>query len=188
MVLTPAQKERVKRAAGYRCEYVRIRGWPLTVDHVLPRFIWQAARTAGFDPPPFEPDDPVNLAAACWECNIVGKRSVLGGLDELTGLYAPLFNPRADGWDDHFLWINDCVEILGLTPTGRVTVRALDLNSRRYRDQRRALRAAMRAGEPPGRDGPRRGVDRDRRSVQSARRARGHHYDPDSALAGPASG
>lgn len=37
-----------------------------------------------------------------------------------------LFNPRADDWDEHFVWMG--VEIHGLTPIGRVTVNVLDFN------------------------------------------------------------
>ena len=50
----------------FRCEYCRIRGWPLTVDHILPRAAWRGSTS------PADPDDLDNLAAACWECNVIG--------------------------------------------------------------------------------------------------------------------
>ncbi|TMF00033.1 MAG: HNH endonuclease [Chloroflexi bacterium] len=56
----------VKRRARFRCEYCRIRGWPLTVDHILPRAAWRGSTS------PADPDDLDNLAAACWECNVIG--------------------------------------------------------------------------------------------------------------------
>lgn len=50
--------------------------------------------------------------------------------DPNTGDEAPLFNPRTDRWAEHFTW-NEDWRIVGLTPTGRATVAALDLNSPR---------------------------------------------------------
>jgi hypothetical protein len=37
-----------------------------------------------------------------------------------------LFNPRNDGWSEHFL--GDGARLVGRTETGRATVRALDMN------------------------------------------------------------
>jgi hypothetical protein len=98
--------------------------------------------------PTFHPDDPRNLAAVCYECNVMGKRTQVGAWDDVTGTFAPLFNPRTQPWDEHFVWVGDYTVVLGRTPTGRATVRALQLNNAKYRAQRKLLRAAMRAGEP----------------------------------------
>ena len=38
----------------------------------------------------------------------------------------PLFNPRRDAWNDHFVFRGSV--IVGLTPTGRATVRLLNMN------------------------------------------------------------
>lgn len=41
----------------------------------------------------------------------------------------PLFNPRTQGWHDHFQWSVDTpFEIIGKIPCGRATVQRLALN------------------------------------------------------------
>ena len=40
-----------------------------------------------------------------------------------------LFNPRTQIWADHFGWAEDGICIIGKTPTGRATVKALSLDS-----------------------------------------------------------
>jgi hypothetical protein len=47
------------------------------------------------------------------------------------------FNPRQQSWQEHFRW--DGVQIIGLTPVGRATISALDLN--------RAMMLSIRAEE-----------------------------------------
>jgi hypothetical protein len=49
--------------------------------------------------------------------------------DPQTGVTVPLFNPRKDDWNDHFRW--QAYEVKPLTPTGRATVAALELNHAR---------------------------------------------------------
>ena len=88
-------------------------------------------------------DDPVNLALACDRCSF-HKGYDLAGIDDATGQVALLFNPRSQSWDDHFQF--DGPRIVGLTPTGRATVRVCNMNSAR----RIRLRAALIAtGEFP---------------------------------------
>lgn len=41
---------------------------------------------------------------------------------------ASLYHPRQHVWSDHFSWNADYTEIIGMTPTGRVTVETLELN------------------------------------------------------------
>ena len=50
----------------------------------------------------------------------------IAGLDPETGELTPLFNPRAGGWSEHFVW--DGVGLRGRTPIGRTTVAVLDIN------------------------------------------------------------
>jgi len=140
-VVPPRTWRLVKRRARFRCEYCRIRGWPLTVDHILPLAAWRSSPI-----PSFEPDDLDNLAAACWECNVIGKHARTHGADPFSGLVVPLFHPRDDRWRDHFEWSSDFLIMKGKTPTGWATIRALGLNGARYRVQRRLLRQAMAAG------------------------------------------
>src|SRR5207237_7705073 len=66
-----------------------------------------------------------NLAWTCAHCNL-HKGPNLTGIDPLTGIVVPLFNPRSDAWVDHFTWSGGIA--LGLTPTGRATVRTLAFN------------------------------------------------------------
>ena len=39
-----------------------------------------------------------------------------------------LFDPRRQVWQEHFRWTEQGDQIVGLTPTGRATVTALQLN------------------------------------------------------------
>lgn len=96
-----------------------------------------------------DPDDPSNLACACWECNVIGKRARVEGVDPLTGLRGALFHPRQQVWDEHFGWAEEFQLLLGKTPEGRATIAALGLNGSHYQAQRRLLRAAMNVGELP---------------------------------------
>src|SRR5439155_16386381 len=47
-------------------------------------------------------------------------------VDPVTGKLAPLFDPRRDAWQSHFRWLG--VLLVGMTPSGRATVSALDMN------------------------------------------------------------
>jgi hypothetical protein len=66
-----------------------------------------------------------NLALCCILCN-QHKGSDLTSIDPLSGQITPLFHPRRDRWGDHFGLVGAIIE--PLTPTGRVTVRLLQLN------------------------------------------------------------
>ena len=68
-----------------------------------------------------------NLWLACRPCN-AAKQDRIEAIDPLTQQLVPLFNPRTQGWDEHFRWNKDHTEIEGLTPEGRATVPALRLN------------------------------------------------------------
>lgn len=62
---------------------------------------------------------------ACAECNR-HKGTDFGTIDPITGAVIFLFNPRRQKWTDHFRL--DGARIIGLTPTGQVTVELLRLN------------------------------------------------------------
>lgn len=113
------------RAAG-RCEYCRmhqsLQGATFHVEHITPK-------AAGGT------DDPDNLAIACPGCNLA-KSDRTTVPDPESGANVPLFHPRADRWDDHFAWEDR--QLVGLTPTGRATVAALNLNHARRLMVRRA--------------------------------------------------
>ena len=86
-----------------------------------------------------------NLALACQGCNS-HKHIKTEGLDVQQGQVAPLYHPRQQNWSDHFCWNQDYSLMIGLTPTGRATVKTLRLNRSGLVNLRRALYAL---GEHP---------------------------------------
>ena len=68
-----------------------------------------------------------NLCVACHSCNEF-KGAQVEAEDPLTDKRAPLFHPRRQRWREHFCWSEDGSTLVGLTPTGRVTVVALHMN------------------------------------------------------------
>jgi hypothetical protein len=105
--------------AGPRCGYCRtssrVIGQRLTVEHIVPR-----ARGGS--------SDEDNLWLSCRRCNEY-KGTQVEAVDPETGLSVPLFNPRRQLWREHFAWSGDGTLILGVTPCGRATVIALQLNN-----------------------------------------------------------
>jgi hypothetical protein len=71
-------------------------------------------------------------------CEYCGLGPNLTGIDPQPAQIIPLFHPRTQLWHEHFA-LQD-TEILGLTPTGRTTVRFLAMNA----DIQRQLRAQLR--------------------------------------------
>ena len=82
--MSPALREQVRRRAGNRCEYCRIRqehegSHPFHVEHINPR------KHGGSD-------DVENLAFACHHCNL-SKGTNLTGRDPDTNEIVRLFDP-----------------------------------------------------------------------------------------------
>ena len=77
-----------------------------------------------------------NLALSCALCN-QHKGTDLASIDPQTGEITPLFHPRRDRWADHFRLSGARFE--ALTPTGRVTIRLLQLNHADRIEEREAL-------------------------------------------------
>jgi 5-methylcytosine-specific restriction endonuclease McrA len=119
MSIPESLRRQVIEASGYRCEYCQtpsqVTGTPLVIEHILPR-------TLG------DTDERDNLAAAWYRCNEF-KGAKTEALDPETQQLVPLFNPRTEPWNSHFLWGNGGTHITGLTPMGRATVVALRLNN-----------------------------------------------------------
>ncbi len=130
----------VRQRANRLCEYCHTsEQWQyvrFTVDHVIP--LAQGGS-----------DDPDNLALACFHCNRK-KADKLTALDPDSEEEVPLFNPRRDAWSEHFIWSSDGLFIMGLTPTGRASVDALELNRERVINIRAADRIVGR--HPPSGD------------------------------------
>jgi hypothetical protein len=94
----------------------------LQIEHIIPR------KHGGTD-------DNHNLALACIDCNLA-KSSNLSGIDATTGATVPLFNPRSQRWDEHFVWQGSF--LVGLTAIGRATIRVLNMND----EERQQVRIA----------------------------------------------
>lgn len=80
-----------------------------------------------------------NLAWSCLPCNSY-KGSDASSYDPDTDTLVPLFNPRAQDWNEHFEWSGP--ELLGKTATGRATIALLRINSADRLDHRQLLIAA----------------------------------------------
>ena len=111
MSISNSVRQQVIQTANYRCEYCRtsskLTGTPLVMEHILPRSLGGS-------------DELENLAAACYRCNEF-KGAKTEALDPETGQVVPLFNPRTEGWQSHFVWGNGGTHVIGLTPMGELT-------------------------------------------------------------------
>lgn len=117
-------RQLVRRRAGDVCEYCRI---PQEATPLIPFHIEHiVAKQHGGE------DDPSRLALAC-RCNAY-KGPNLTSIDPHSGDVVSLFDPRQDTWKDHFIFRGGA--IVGLTPTGRATVRLLNMNDPRRVDLR----------------------------------------------------
>jgi len=107
---------------------------PFSVEHIVPR------SQEG-------PTNLENLALSCQGCNNHKYRKTHAS-DPVSGQFVALFHPRQQSWFHHFAWNEDASLALGLTPTGRATIEALQLNRPGLVNLRRILFAA---GEHPPR-------------------------------------
>ena len=105
------------RARGC-CEYCRSQDrfstHSFSVEHILPR---SRGGTLTLD----------NLALSCQGCNN-HKYIRTDAQDPISGVTVPLYHPRRDAWDEHFVWSDDYSLVIGISPVGRATVEALRLN------------------------------------------------------------
>jgi len=129
--MEPEVRQLVRSRAAQRCEYCRL------PQEAAPFFIFHVehivARQHGGG------DDPGNLCLACPDCNR-HKGPNLASIDPQTRELTPLFDPRKYSWDQHFVLQE--ARIVGLTPTGRATVRLLNMNEEDRVDMRSELLAA----------------------------------------------
>jgi 5-methylcytosine-specific restriction endonuclease McrA len=111
-------KQAVIERAHSCCEYctslARYSMSPFAVDHITPRS--RGGKTV-----------QDNLALVCQGYN-GAKYNKVTGFDPITNHSVPLFHPRQQPWRDHFAWNQSCTHMVGLTPTGRTTIVALQLN------------------------------------------------------------
>jgi HNH endonuclease len=108
----------VRKRAHNLCEYCHLHQddspWAaLHVEHIIPKVHGGA-------------DDLDNLALACIDCNL-HKGTNLTGIDPKTNRLTELCHPRRQSWDEHFDLQG--AYLIGKTPTGRTTIRVLNMNS-----------------------------------------------------------
>ena len=121
-------RQLVRERAQDRCEYCHLPAsadeWPFHVDHIV-------ARVHGGD------SNADNLCWSCTQCNL-HKASNIASIDPESGQRVDLFHPRVDQWRAHFA-LDFNARIIGLTSTGRATVRLLDMNGSPQLELRREL-------------------------------------------------
>lgn len=83
-------------------------------------------------------DDLSNLAYSCQGCNNF-KFTSIEAFDTVNGEMAPLYHPRRHPWQEHFTWNDDMTLMIGLSPTGRVSIEKLQLNRPGVVNLRRVL-------------------------------------------------
>jgi hypothetical protein len=69
----------------------------------------------------------MNLCLSCPTCNRY-KAARLTAYDPENHIEVPLFHPRQQVWSEHFTGNADATQLLGLTPIGRATILALQIN------------------------------------------------------------
>ncbi|AFZ58351.1 HNH endonuclease [Anabaena cylindrica FACHB-243] len=111
-------ERRVRKDAQNRCGYClspqRLVMARLEIEHIIP-----IAKSGSHH--------ESNLWLVCPICNRYKSDKVIG-IDPETGEIVKLFNPRTQVWCEHFFWTEDGLQIVGKTPTGRATVKALHLS------------------------------------------------------------
>ena len=116
--VTAAQRKIVIEQAKGCCEYcqcqARFSPDPFAVEHIIP--LYAGGKTV-LD----------NLALSCLGCN-GHKATKTSAVDPGTNLETLLFHPRQHRWQEHFAWNELVTHIVGLTPIGRTTIGALQLN------------------------------------------------------------
>jgi HNH endonuclease len=109
---------RVAAQARHRCGYCltaeAIVGAQMEIDHLIPESLGGLTEEG-------------NLWLACSLCNDC-KSNRISAHDPESQEFVRLFDPRRQVWNEHFRWNDSGDEIVGLTPIGRATVAALQLN------------------------------------------------------------
>jgi len=114
-------RRQVALLAAHACEYCQtlqqLSPIEFEVDHIVPHSLDGETVVE-------------NLCFACRTCNGF-KQARTEASDPQTDKVVPLFHPRLHVWTQHFQWGDGFTRIEGITPTGRATVNALNMNSER---------------------------------------------------------
>jgi hypothetical protein len=120
----------IERAKG-RCEYCQTQEdivVDLEVEHIVPTSKGGRSHLE-------------NLCYSCGSCNRF-KSDFTQAIDPQTNENVLLYNPRIQIWQDHFMWSEDGLTVIGLTSVGRATVKRLNMNKTGYIKARRRWVAA----------------------------------------------
>jgi HNH endonuclease len=122
MSISDEFKQIIRERAKYLCEYCHspelLSANRFTIEHLVPRSLGGSDRVD-------------NLALACRRCN-ERRYNFVTGIDPETQEIVPIFNPRSQKWQEHFVWTDRGTVIWGVTSIGRATCFRLDLNDLRY--------------------------------------------------------
>jgi len=134
--VTAKQQQTIRERAHNHCEYcksqARFATQSFSTEHIIPRHFGGETTLD-------------NLALACQGCNN-HKHTKTEALDPLSNQVVPLYHPRRQRWSEHFAWNDDFTLVIGLTPIGRASINALQLNREELVNLRRVLYAM---GEHP---------------------------------------
>lgn len=117
--------ERAKGCCEYCLSQAQFSPQAFSVEHIYPRSLGGATHLD-------------NLALSCAGCN-GHKYNKTQALDPISNESVALFHPRQQVWAEHFAWNEEYTLIIGLTPTGRVTVDVLQLNRSALQNLRAVL-------------------------------------------------
>jgi hypothetical protein len=110
-------RETVFERDGGRCQYCQLaqlgHGAMFHIDHIFPR---SKSGPTALD----------NLALQCPNCSL-HKADKTTAVDPDTGQMVSLFHPLQQAWNEHFR-LHESGECMGLTPVGRATAAALQMN------------------------------------------------------------
>jgi hypothetical protein len=124
--ISAEKRRRVIETFRNRCAYclssADIIGPVLEIDHIIP-----ISRGGS--------SEEENLTLSCPNCN-GRKGDRIDAVDPDSGKSVRLFHPRNHRWNEHFLWSEDGIWILGKTPEGRATIAALNMNESNIRASR----------------------------------------------------
>jgi hypothetical protein len=127
--ITASEQQEIISRAQRRCEYCQCpmdySSQSFACEHIIP--VAKGGATS-LD----------NLALACGGCNSY-KYIKQEAVDPSSLENVPLYHPRQDIWREQFAWSEDGLEIIGITPTGRATINALNLNRSGVKNIRRLL-------------------------------------------------